>query len=666
MEQNGEEPPPVETFGTRALEILIARGGAVFTAFDDYFTTLAALPNAQAWFLRQASEARLIDRWTQIGSRLTFAIGPALAGAIILHILLSPLRHRGRERAITTTGQRLRASFRWLGFRLLPVALFLGLALGLLGGGDMPRIVRLVLLNVLYAIAIGQIVLIFGKMLLQPRAAQVRLLPVADPRAAYLYRWLKVMTFTIVYGYFLIDMARIVSFPAAPREAVTSLLGLAVVVMAIILVVQNRAPVASLLRGRRDAGHPETLVGVLRRQLASVWHGLTILYLCVGYAATAFGVEGGFAWLLRGTLVTLLAIVFVRMALYGIAHIGGPVESTPPSRGERLGFYRMVVQTLARVVVWGLSIAMVFAGWGGDVSVWLQSPFGQRAVAAAFSISLAVILAMIVYETICRLIDRKLYLAGPDGSTLALNPRLMTLLPLLRITAMVVLIVLVGLIALSELGVNIAPLLAGAGIIGVAVGFGSQALVKDFITGLFIVIEDTIHVGDVIVAKEYAGAVESMTIRTLRLRDVEGSLHVLPFGEVTGFTNKTRGFAFAVIDIGVSYDSDMRRVLKALEQIAAEIVKNPEIADVILEPVQVLGIQSFNDYSITLRCRIKTKPGQQWKVRYAFNLQLKEYFDREGIQIPFPTVTYRATASAQPPVFLTPPLSPAEEAEDET
>jgi small conductance mechanosensitive channel len=245
----------------------------------------------------------------------------------------------------------------------------------------------------------------------------------------------------------------------------------------------------------------------------------------------------------------------------------------------------------------------------------------------------------LIYEGCNRTIEKHLNRRDADGKALQASARMRTLLPMIRNMVFVFFAVIVGFVTLSEAGFNIGPLLAGAGVVGVAVGFGSQALVKDFLTGLFIVIENTIAVGDVVKIGSHSGVVESISFRTLRLRDNEGALHILPFSIVTDIVNMTRDFAFAVINVGVSYSSDLEHVMRVIRAVGEDLQKDPVFKRVILEPIEILGVDSLGDSSITISSRLRTRPGKQWDVRRMFLLKLKQAFDKEKIEIPFPTVT---------------------------
>ena len=212
----------------------------------------------------------------------------------------------------------------------------------------------------------------------------------------------------------------------------------------------------------------------------------------------------------------------------------------------------------------------------------------------------------------------------------------------------VVISVVAGMRVLAELGVTIAPLLASAGVLGIAVGFGAQSLIKDYFNGLFLLLEDQIHQGDVVEIAGKGGLVEEITLRYIRLRDYEGSVHFVPSGEVTTVTNRSRGFACAVIDVGVAYREDVDEVFGVMREVAAAMREDETLAPLILDDLEIAGVDAWADSAVIVRCRFRVRPLEQWTVRRAFLQRLKKAFDRQGIEIPFPHLTiFRGEAGRQ-------------------
>jgi small conductance mechanosensitive channel len=199
------------------------------------------------------------------------------------------------------------------------------------------------------------------------------------------------------------------------------------------------------------------------------------------------------------------------------------------------------------------------------------------------------------------------------------------------------------LIVLRELDVDITPVLAGAGILGLAVGFGAQTLVRDVITGFFLIVENQVRVGDVATVNGIGGLVEQINLRTIVLRDMEGVVHVVPNGEIKTLANRTKDFAYYVIDLGIDYDADVDHVMTLVEEAGRDLMADPKHAPSILEPVEVLGVDAFTDSSVTLKIRIKTVPLKQWEVGRELRRRIKLVLDRAGVRIPFPQLQVHIT-----------------------
>ena len=205
-----------------------------------------------------------------------------------------------------------------------------------------------------------------------------------------------------------------------------------------------------------------------------------------------------------------------------------------------------------------------------------------------------------------------------------------------------------GLIVLRELDVDITPVLTGAGIVGLAVGFGAQTLVRDVISGFFLIVEDQVRVGDVAMVNGTGGLVEQINLRTIVLRDAEGVVYVIPNGEIKTLANRTKDYSYYVIDLGVEYDADTDRVLALVREAGEQLMKEPAFAPFILEPVEIMGVDDFKDSSITLKFRIKTVPLKQWEIGRELRRRIKLVLDREGIRIPSPRLEVTYTRGRMP------------------
>ncbi|HEY3486919.1 MAG TPA: mechanosensitive ion channel domain-containing protein, partial [Gammaproteobacteria bacterium] len=214
--------------------------------------------------------------------------------------------------------------------------------------------------------------------------------------------------------------------------------------------------------------------------------------------------------------------------------------------------------------------------------------------------------------------------------------RLRTLLPIARNFLLLILICLFALVILSEVGVDIMPLLAGAGIFGIAIGFGAQTFVKDLLTGFTIIFEDLVQVGDVIRVADRTGLVERITIRKIQLRDLNGIVYTVPFSEINTIENWTKDYSYYVLDIGIAYREDPDKVIACLKEIDESMRADDHYKRLILAPIEILGVDSFAENSIIIKARIKTLPIKQWDVGREFNRRMKRQFDEKGIEMPFP------------------------------
>lgn len=214
--------------------------------------------------------------------------------------------------------------------------------------------------------------------------------------------------------------------------------------------------------------------------------------------------------------------------------------------------------------------------------------------------------------------------------------RVETLIKLVRQGTTLALWILLILLVLREVGVDIAPILAGAGILGLAVGFGAQNLVRDVISGFFLILENQVRVGDVAIINGTGGLVEQVNFRTIVLRDLAGTVHVFPNGTINTLSNMTHTWSAWVFDIGVAYKEDTDRVMEVITKVGKELQQDPEFGHFILEDVEVFGVNKFADSAVEIKGRIKTRPIQQWTVGREFQRRIKYAFDAQGIEIPFP------------------------------
>lgn len=317
--------------------------------------------------------------------------------------------------------------------------------------------------------------------------------------------------------------------------------------------------------------------------------------------------------------------------------------------------------TLVRLAVLLVAALMVMGVWGIDPWTWISGDAGARLV----RLVLIVVLVSALVEASGFVINRFVEGFARRSADQRRAAQLRTLAPLLRGSAQGVIIVIGLLTFLSEVGLKVGPILASAGVVGIAVGFGAQTLVKDFLTGLFLIAEDVVSVGDNVRIGEGAGSVEAMTLRTIRLRDADGTLHIFPYSEAQVIHNRTKLFSSYLVEIPVSYDSDVDQALAVLQRIGDEIAADPEFGRFLTQPFEVLGVDRLTDNAVWLKARLTTQPKQQWRVGREFNRRLKNALDEEGVFTPVKTTPVVAQSMEEqrarlyePRSFETPPGRP--------
>lgn len=279
----------------------------------------------------------------------------------------------------------------------------------------------------------------------------------------------------------------------------------------------------------------------------------------------------------------------------------------------------------------------------------------QVIIRSSLRILLILVIAWVVmrvFKSLLNRLEKNLVQKRAEGEPLTETAkRIETLIMLIRQAITLALCLVLLLIILKEFGVDIAPILAGAGILGLAVGFGAQNLVRDIISGFFFILENQVRVGDVAIVNGTGGLVDEVNFRTLVLRDLSGTVHVFPNGTINSLSNMTHTWSAWVFDIGVAYKEDTDRVVEVIKQVGCEMREDPELGSKIIEEIEVFGVNKFGDSAVEIKGRIKTRPIEQWSIGREFQRRIKYAFDEQGIEIPFPHRTiYRGEAS--PPFEL--------------
>ena len=496
---------------------------------------------------------------------------------------------------------------------------------------------------------------------LSPIAGSLRLIPVSD-RAARSLTHISSIVFSIVgYGHLLVVPIVNQSASRAAGTGVSALMSMIVLFYLFYVVMRHRQAVAKWLKegtevhehldmaedGAQDASDTSPQEPGLLRQtlnsLAQAWHWFALAYLGIMFvvvttqsADVTFNALTGSGKIVLAVMVATLLSGWLAQTVSRGVRLPSDVNEKLPLLERRInrfvprafGLLRLLL--LALVLIFSLDVVGFF-----DMRAWLESQVGLAFTGTLISVSLILLCAFVLWLALTSFVDYRL---NPEFGAVP-TARETTLLTLMRNALTIVLLVLTIMFCLSEIGLNIGPLLASAGVLGLAIGFGAQKMVQDIITGVFIQFENAINVGDVVTLSGTTGGVERLSVRSVSLRDVHGVLHIIPFSSVDMVSNFMKDFSYFVCDMGVAYRENVTEVKDAMHEAFDRLMEDVDIARDVLAPLEWFGVNSFGDSAVNLRARIKTVPGKQWSTGRAYNEKLKEVFDARGIEIPFPQQT---------------------------
>lgn len=319
-----------------------------------------------------------------------------------------------------------------------------------------------------------------------------------------------------------------------------------------------------------------------------------------------------------------------------VAEDAPPVGDVPAIEVDlsRYGTQRLIVTRLARIVLILVALAAIAFAWGVGLLSLSDSPTaGGQLFRIAVNVLVTLLLADLAWTWIKTVINRRLAEYGPANDGMAPGPeaRMATLLPIFRMFLMTTIAVIVVLTVLSSIGINIGPLLAGAGVAGIAIGFGAQALVKDVVSGIFFLLDDAFRVGEYIEMENLRGTVESMSLRSLRVRHHRGAVHTIPFGELKSVTNYMRDWVIMKLEFRVPFDTDLKQVKKIVKRIGAELQEHEGYGHHILQPLKSQGVRRMEEFNMVVGVKFMARPGSQWLIRRDAYQKLRDEFEKNGI-----------------------------------
>lgn len=504
--------------------------------------------------------------------------------------------------------------------------------------GGPPNINQALFLNAFLVIEVVKAA--FGAFV-APRHPELRMTPFGDTQARYWYFWISRLI--SILGYTFLFAAPIVaeSSSVAAADAVRFIVAFLSLCLVIFLILQNRTTVRDRLRRSRLSG--DKSVGArFYALLGHVWWILAIGFVLALFSVWLSSPQEGLRFMTFATLKSILAMVLgglvvtllTRLIISGIP-VPDTVKEKLPLLERRVNSFIPNALTVIRVIVVITVLGVVLEAWNVfDFSGWTQTEFGQRVVSGLIGAGVVIFLGFGVFLAISSWVEYRL---NPNFGRIP-TARERTLLALFRNGFTITILVITVMLVLSQIGINIGPLLAGAGVLGLAVGFGAQKLVQDIITGAFIQLENAMNEGDVVLVAGVSGTVERLTIRSVGLRALDGTYHLIPFSSVDQVANMTKDFSQVVADIGVAYRENTDDV-KALMRDAYAMLKDGDNGVSLIGDFEMFGVNELGASAVVVRGRIKTLPGKQWAVGRAYNKIVKHLCDERGIELAFPNTT---------------------------
>ncbi len=497
---------------------------------------------------------------------------------------------------------------------------------------------QLVILAVIDAIAAIRILLAITTLLFMPDPPGFQLFNIRPAVGHYLIGWARRLILISVFGYIIGEVGLLLGLSNPAHDAVQMAVGLVIRICLAVMIIQRRRRVRVWLSAAPEA---TGLAARLRNRLAHYWAAIALFFLAVSWLNWVLHAPDAISrsvWYCAVTGAVLVGAAVSRLAVNGlIGQLRAQGQDLPGhSVRARLNAYHAPITVASGLFINALALLGLLQLYGlGGLTWLLTSEVGHRIASGVGTIVVTIGVAFAVWEVVNIAIQRHLETLRKEAQA-ARSARLRTLLPLIRTALSISIVVVAGLMVLSEIGVNIAPLLAGAGIVGVAIGFGSQKLVQDVITGVFLLLENAMQVGDVVRVGDQSGLIESLSVRTIRLRTENGSVVVMPFSAVTTVINMTRDFSRAVIEVNVSTSENVERVLDAMRAIVREMREEDAWREIILDDMEVWGLDKFTDSALLIKCRIMCTPFGRWPVGREFNLRMKQRFEELGIEMPYP------------------------------
>jgi len=543
--------------------------------------------------------------------------------------------------------------------------------------------------QVLWCLILLKLVVLAVQVLVSPGRSDNRLVAVSDSTSQQMLAWSLLIVGSLVLPRPLVNIATDFGADTDTALLLSLAFGTIFIVLLVVLIIRLRHYGAALILG--DSGD----AGSIRQGLARIWWILSIVYVLAIWfmsigkrAATGEsslvpgigslllfvvipyadrGLQGLITWYFRDKTLatgdagvadddTAAAEATAEMPSTKVANT--EITATEPDAGETVATegsdlapgYIAIALRYTRIIMLLIVLTIFTQLWDIDLRAISAELIGPRFASALFDISITILVTWALWGmiriSIARKLDEGKSAAGADGDGEAGGlggSRVETVLPLIRVSIKITLMVMAVLISLSALGINIGPLIAGAGVVGIAIGFGAQTLVRDIVSGFFYLLDDAFRIGEYVVIDQIRGTVEKISVRSFQLRHHEGPVHTIPYGEIRTLTNWSRDWAIMKFELRVPFETDIEMVRKMIKQIGLDMIDDPTFGPLMLAPLKSQGVNRIDDSALIIRCKFTAIPGQQYLIRREAFTRIQRVFEEKGIQFAPRRVLVEAT-----------------------
>jgi small-conductance mechanosensitive channel len=590
--------------------------GGLRTRLEDILAELNQIPDQMTEVVsRTQAQLPAPERLRLVGAVIVFLVGGSAAGYLFFQ-LARPWRMHLSAMPLDTAGERARAASERLLFGMLVVAAFAAGSMGTFLLFTWPPLTGPIILGYLLAFVLVRLSLTATRFFLAPWGPRMRLVPVSTPMAWFWHCWAACLVGAAAIGWQTILTLRSLAMPLAGTEVLFQLLLLTLTCLGIVIV-------WTMPRATSEVAPPTR--GPILRLLVSLALLLDWLLFLTGASAL-------------GSTLLILAAAPVATFVLGRS-LCTVLHGQVPEADVRQCPYRAIGGRFIQAVIVVISSAALLHVWQIDMTAMSVMDRPMTRIARGLLEALVIlVIADLLWQVVRVMIDRRLTgAASPtddlDDDERRRRARLFTLLPVLRNFALFIVLVMASLSALAAMGLQIGPLLAGAGVVGIAVGFGAQTLVRDILSGIFFLLDDAFRVGEYIESGGIRGTVESFSLRSVKLRHLNGQLHTVPFGDLKAITNFSRDWVVETLQLVVTYDTDLDLLEDVVAAVSAELIADPAIGLEMIDPLRSLGVQAMLDMGMQIAMVFKTRPGRQFAVRSAVFRRIKLAFAARGIRI---------------------------------